>query len=160
MEHPFGCDPDCMGTLDVDGFSLNTWGWMVQNLSRLWFEAEVRGDNRTVPRVAGATGYPRYLDETRVSLVLWVTGFYNSAGGLNANPWTGMVANLDALWTNVCSPVTSGDGSRPCTLTLPNGVTTRTANVQWDPLSRSSDIEDSLLTEFRLTGTILDGRFT
>lgn len=159
--HPFGCDPECNGALAVTtpAFSLNTWGWMVQNLSSLWFEATYRGTNRQLPRFPGTIGYPKRLDPHEFALVFWVTGLFDASGVPWSNPWEGLEENLEDLWDGVVGPVTTGDGARPCTLTMPSGAT-RTANVQFNALERSSEITDASLVEFLLTGTILEGRFS
>lgn len=155
---PFGCDPECNGTLTVDSFSLNTPGWMVENLSSLWFEAEYRGTNRTLPRYPGQIGYPKRLEPYNFSLVFWVTGLFDGSGSPWSDYWEGLEENLEDLWDAVFSPVTSGDGARACTLTTPSG-TNRTARVQFNPLRKNREIDNPELAEFVMTGTILGGRF-
>lgn len=156
--HPFGCEPTCNGTLTVDSTSLNTYGWMVQNLSSLWFGATYRGTNRQLPRYPGHIGYPKRLDPHEFSLVFWVTGLFDAAGAPWTDPWEGLEENLEDLWDAVFSPVTTGDGARACTLTTPS-ETDRTARVQFDPLDTNTEIEDATLVQFLMTGTILGGRF-
>jgi hypothetical protein len=156
---PFGCDPGCNGTLTVDSFSLNTPGWMVYNLSSLWFEANYRGTNRPIPRYPGTIGYPKRLDPYDFSLVFWVTGLLDGSGAPWSDPWEGLEQNLEDLWDAVFSPVTSGDGARGCTLTTPSG-TDRTARVQFQPLRKNAEITDATLAEFVMSGTILEGRFS
>lgn len=156
---PFGCDPCCNGTLTVDSFSLNTPGWMVQNLSSLWFSAaNYRGTNRQIPRYPGQIGYPKRLDPFEFSLVFWVTGMFDGSGTPWSTNWEGLEQNLEDLWDAVFSPVTTGDGARACTLTMPSG-TPRTARVQFEPLRKTSEIDDAELVEFIMSGTILGGRF-
>lgn len=158
LVHPFGCEPDCNGTMMAGAFDLNTWGWMVQNYSSLWYTASVRGGNRGLPRRIGSVGYPRRLDESTFSLVFYVTGLFDAAGDPYTDPMEGFEENLELIWQGLCNPVDSGDGAVACVLTTPSGVN-RTARVQFDPLRRSSDPEDVSLVEFQLTGTIISGRF-
>lgn len=159
--HPFGCEPCCNGTLAISSpaFSLNTWGWMVANPSRLWYEATYRGENRQLPRYPGTIGYPKRLDPHEFSLVFWVTGLFDATGAPWSDPWAGLESNLEDIWDGAVGPVTTGDGSRPVTLTMPSG-TPRTASVQFNPLERNEPINDAELVEFVLSGTILEGRFS
>lgn len=158
VQHPFQCAPNCFGTLTAGGFSLNTWGWMIQDLRPLWFEASYIGDNRVVPGSPGRVGYPNELDEGFFSLVFWVTGAYTSLGVAYSDPVVGLQTNLDAIIANVTGPVTTGTGSRSCVLDMPTGAN-RNANVQFDPL-RARDLDDIRLCEFVISGSILEGRFT
>lgn len=157
--HPFGCDPNCYGTLTVAGYSLNTYGWMVQDLTPLWFERTYVGDNRVIPSLAGRVGYPKEYDEHQFSLVFWVTGDFTLANVAYGDSAVGLQANIDLLNTNVFNPVLTGTGSRACSLLMPSGAT-RTANVQFDPLKLAHPIDDLSLVEFVMTGTILEGRFS
>lgn len=160
---------DCVGNtcagapiaqLSVAGFDLTTPAWQFADLTKLWFEHAVRDQEGLVlPTAAGRRSYPDRLDETQHELTVFVNGEVNADGDLYADPWTGIVSNLDALFTNALSPVTTGRGTRPAVLTLPDGVTTRTADVKFTPL-RGDDIEDPTFAVFRTTMTIPAGRFT
>lgn len=158
VQHPFGCTPNCYGTLTAGGFSLNTWGWMVQNLTPLWYQRTYVGDNRVIPSAHGRLGFPRERDEQPFSLVFYVTGGYEDDGTPYADPVEGLELNLALLETNVFAPVTTGTGSRASSLLMPSGAT-RTANVQYNPLDELRPIEDPMLAVFRMTGVILEGRF-
>lgn len=158
IAHPFGCEPNCFGTLTADEFSLNTYGWMVQNLSSLWFEAAVIGDNRLVPQRVGRVGYPKYLDEYQFTLVFYVTGYTDADGVIYPDPLVGLETNLETLWDNVFAPIDTGDGARSCVLTMPSGAT-RVAEVQFLPLRKQREIEDPMLATFLMSGIILGGRF-
>lgn len=160
IAHPFGMEPDCMGVLSIDSpaFSLNTYGWMVQNLSSLWFEAEYAGENRLIPGMDGRLGFPRELDQKDFSLVFYVTGAFDKDGNANTDVWAGLEDNLEELWDGAFAPVGTGDGALACTLTTPSG-TDRTARVQFNPLRKTAEIEDPYLAVFTMTGIILGGRF-
>ena len=151
---------DTVGELSVDGFDLVTPAWWITNLPKLWFEYEVRGDNVVLPGAPGQRSYPRRLDQSEHELTLYVDGGVDSGGVEYANPWTGLMTNLDSLYANVFSPIGSGRGTRPAVLTLPDGVTTRTADVQFTPLRGTDDIEDPRFVVFRTTMTVPAGRFT
>lgn len=163
IEHPFGCEPNCFGTLTIvgasdDDFSLNTWGWMVQNLTPLWFEAVYAGTNRIVPGADGRVGYPKELDESPGALIFYVTGYSDEAGVIATDQLVQLEANIELLKANVFDPVPTGDGARPCELTMPSGAT-KTARVQFDSLRAVSVIEDPMLAVFRMVFTIVTGRF-
>lgn len=159
--HPFGCAPNCYGTLTIEDspdFSLNTWGWMVQDLTQLWFDRTYVGENRIVPSAGGRVGYPVEYDEHQFSMVFWVTGDFAPAGTPYADSTIGLETNIGLLNAGVFNPVTTGDGARLCTLTMPSGAT-KQAHVQFDPLKLAHPIDDLTLVEFVMTGTILEGLF-
>jgi hypothetical protein len=157
------CDYGCTGRLRVGAsFWLASPAWDIPNLTKLWFEHQIRGENLLVPSAAGRRGYPRRVDEATHNLVLYVTGEVDQFGTKFPDPWHGLRHNLDTLWTNVFQPVQTGNGTRACLLELPNGasVQTRSANVQFEPLRAQNDIDDPRLVAFTMTITIPAGRFT
>lgn len=153
------CDYGCTGILTVDGLALNTPAWDVPSLVRLWMEASERGDNKALAGVAaGQRGNPRRLDVAEFDLAFAITGDATSAGVANLDPWLGLQTNLDALYTAVFAPVTTGRGTRAATLTMPSGAT-RTADIQIDPLSFPNDIDDPSFVEAVIHMTVMSGRF-
>ena len=117
------------------------------------------GHEPTHPESDGEVGYPLRLDGHTTNLVFWVTGLYDENGDPHPTGWEGLEANLDEIEASVTGPVETGDGTRPCTLTMPSGAT-RTADVQFQPLRRTRPIEDAELVEFVLSMRIVSGRFT
>ena len=160
----FECNgSDCFGVpigqISVDGFDLVTPAWQLGNLQKLWFEFEVRTDEILLPKADGRRSYPSRLDQSEYELSLYVNGEVDEAGLPFADPWGGLVQNLETLWANAFSPVTTGDGTRPAVLTLPDGVTTRTADVKLSPLRSRDDVEDPTFVTMRTTMTVPAGRF-
>lgn len=154
------CTYGCSGTLTVGGVLLNTPAWDVPSLTRLWIEAEVRGDNRALAGVAaGRRGNPRRYEVTEFDLAFAITGSVNSAGTPYMNDWIGLQTNLATLWSGVFSPVTTGRGTRAATLVLPSG-TVRTADVQIAPLTFPNDIDDPTFVEAVIHLTVTSGRFS
>lgn len=152
------CDFGCLGTLTIDGFALNGPAWDIPNPMKLLAEASLRGENTTLPGAAGRRGNPRRLDQSEHDLAFLITGEADSTGTPHADPWFGLEANLDTLWTNVFAPVASGRGTRAAVFTTVAG-SVRTATVQVEPLHLPNDIDDPTLVEAVLHLTILTGRF-
>ena len=153
----------CIGSLDIDGapaFPLNCPAWDVINLDVLWTGEAVRGENTPLPRITGQRGYPRRLDQAEYNLIIGVRGDVHPDGTPITTQWQGHVDHLDALWATACAPVGTGDGPRACTLALPDGVTTRTANVQFEPLQQQGELEDPNAGIYTFRVVIPDGRFT
>lgn len=148
----------CTGELLVGGLSLNTPAWDVTNYTPLWFQHAVRGDNLTLPSTQGRRAYPLALHEGNYSLVIYVTGVVDQFGTPFPDPWHGLRHNLDTLWTYVCSPVLTGDGTRACVLEVPGGAN-RNADVQFEPLLPIGETSDPQLATFALNMRIPAGRF-
>lgn len=153
----------CLGKLEVNVglFPLNCPAWDVLNLDVLWpgVNETVRGENLALPRLTGTRGYPRRLDEAQHNLILWVRGDVNQAGVPNSDPWQGLFNNLGTLRSNVFAPIDSGDGTRPVTLTTPDGLSTLTADCQFEPLRPQGEIEDPNEAIYTFTMAIPAGRF-
>lgn len=156
------CDFGCTGRLRVGAtFWLASPAWDIPNLSKLWFEHQIRGENLPIPSAAGTRAYPRRIDEATHNLLLYVTGEVDQFGTAFADPWHGLRHNLDTLWTQVFQPVSTGTGTRACVLEAPTASTpqNRTANVQFEPLRAQGEIDDPRLAVFTMTITIPAGRF-
>jgi hypothetical protein len=122
-------DTLCQGSLSIAGVSMHGPAWDVVDLVPLWRNPAKRGGpNRAIPGISGRVPYPRRVDETAHALPFLVHGEVNRLGVPQANPWAGLQANLDYLWSNVIIPTGLTDGTRAATLTMPDG-TTRTAAI-------------------------------
>lgn len=154
------CDFGCTtGRLRVgSSFWLASPAWDIPNLSPLWFQHAIRGENLLLAGASGQRPYPRRLEEAQHNLLLYVTGEADHNGVPFPDPWHGLRHNLDTLWTQVFQPVTTGGGTRACLLEVP-GAANRTADVQFEPLRASSEINDPHLAVFTMTITIPAGRF-
>jgi len=154
---------DCLGTpigqITVGGVDLVTPAWQLTGLDKLWFEFAVRTDEVLLPKADGRRSYPSRVDQAEHDLTLYLNGEVDAVGVEFADPWTGLVTNLDTLWANVFTPVTVGRGTRTAVLTLPDGVTTRTADVKLSPLRGQDEIEDPRFVIMRTTMTVPAGRF-
>lgn len=154
----FGCCFGATGTLTIGATVMNCPAWDMPNLTRLWAEAEVRGDNQKLPTVAGMRGYPKRLDQAAFDLKLYVTGDVDPTGVATGDPWVGLEANLEALRLAVFDPVTVGRGVRSAWLTMPD-ATVRYAEVQVGPLTLSPETEDPSIVEAMVHLTVVTGRF-
>lgn len=152
------CDYGCTGTLVIEDFPLNTPSWDIPSLVKLWAEADVRGENKLLPGAPGMRPYPTRLTESTHELAFFIFGDTALDGTFIANGWEGLQDHLDALWTNVFAPVTTGTGTRTATLTLPSGDV-RTAEVQFEPLTFAGDVYDARHVEAVITMIIPAGRF-
>lgn len=153
------CEYGCTGTLTVDAVLLNTPAWDIPNVTRLWIEGAIRGENRVLPGLEiGRRGNPHRVDVAEFDLAFVLTGAVDSSGTPTSDDWVGLQTNLAALWTGVFQPVTTGRGTRAATLTLPSG-TVRAATVQIDPLTFPNDIDDPTFVEAVIHLTVLSGRF-
>lgn len=157
----------CLGSLKVglSLFPLNCPAWDVVNLDVLWpgVNEEHKGDNLALPRISGTRGYPRRLDEMTQQLVIWVRGDVDQTGArytVNPSPgWAGLRVNLATLRANVFAPVSSGNGTRPCTLTAPDGSTS-TAACQFESLRPQGEVEDPNAAIYTFGLVIPEGRFS
>jgi hypothetical protein len=128
------CDT-CLGTLAIDGHSLNTMAWCV-DLTPLWGGPDVRGENVIIPGVAGRARNPIRVDEVVLTLPLYVNGHWDKDGvavPAEDAPYTGtwkrLQANLQYLMANVSPVVSSAVTTQTAVLTLPSGSTVN-ASVQ------------------------------
>jgi hypothetical protein len=155
------CDFGCNGVLTIDGVELNTAGWDSPQLAHLWFEFDVRGENRLIPHLPGRRAYPQRIDETEHDMYLVITGNAESDGTPYADPWEGFSNNLQILNASVFEPPLAPDAVRAATLTVPfpGGDETWYADVQVSSLRRIRDIITPEYVEFRYTLTIPEGRF-
>jgi hypothetical protein len=123
------------GNLTISGIDMNRSAWAVLGdergeggLVRLWFEFDVRGEDRILPGVTGVIAYQRRITAKRHDLRTLVVGDVDQAGNPVADPAIGLENNLEYLRANVLAPVATSTGTRAAVLTLPSGAT-RTADV-------------------------------
>lgn len=119
--------------LEINSVPLATPAWDVVDYSPLYDEKPVRHANRIIPNVTGRAGYMPVGDEKRVMLRMVIKGERNHENTVYANPRVGLWTNIAYLRTNVVAPTGTGDGTRAATWHLPDGTTTKTANVQVIP---------------------------
>lgn len=115
----------CEGTLTLGGVNLNTQGWTVKELWRLWGgQRDYRGTDRLIPFVDGVLSYPRWLNGLRLSLPMIITGFVNSSGATYANSMQGLQTNLATInaVAQAPDPLTT-NGTRTISLLTPLGTT-------------------------------------
>lgn len=152
------CEYGCTGTLEIEDFLLNTPAWDIPSLVRLWAEADVRGENKLLPGAPGLRSYPTRLTQSEHDLAFFIFGDTALDGSAIADAWEGLQDHLDALWTNVFAPVTTGTGTRSATLTMPDG-SERLAEVQFEPLTFAGDVYDARQVEAVIHMIIPSGRF-
>ena len=121
--------PDTTERLVIDGVSLSTRAWWIDDLTPLMEEAEQRGTDRIIPGTPGVVAYPRLRTVTRKLLPMMVNGIYDHLGAAYSDPKVGLETNIAYLNTNVVAPPGTSDGTRSATWHLPDGSTTRTASV-------------------------------
>jgi len=149
----------CLGTLTVDGFSLNTPAWDMYGFQPLWSEVALRGDEVILPTAPGVRSYPSRLDQIDFEMTLYVNGEVDANGVEYPDYWMGLYTNLRTLRANAFGPVTTGRGTRAAVLTLPDGLTTMTADIKFDTLRQVNEIETPSFAVFRTTLTIPAGEF-
>lgn len=133
------CCTECTGELIfnpggvTDGFqevTMHTPAWCCVDLTPLWAGADTRGGNVMLPGSAGTFAYPRRKDETDYQLPLAISGVTDQTGLLAADARTQLYTNITYLRTNVINPPDASTATRSATLTLPDGITVLTAEVQ------------------------------
>lgn len=103
--------------------------WWALGLSQAWGFPETTGTNIKIPGVAGKSAYPLIADELSFTLELRVLGECNRAGTPNTDLLTGLLTNLDDLWTNVGNPPTTA--TRDAHLVKPDASTTSNVGAQF-----------------------------
>lgn len=111
-----------------DGIDMHTPAWTVVDVTSLWMGADVRGEDRLLPGVAGVIPYRRRNTVTQHSLPMIIIGSRNRLGVAYSDMWVGLESNINYLRTNVVNPTNVGDGTRSATLRMPSGAL-RTANI-------------------------------
>ncbi len=151
----------CLGALDVgdDDFPLNCPAWDITDLQALWVEHAIRADSVLLPTAAGQRSYPSRYDESDYELTLFVNGYADQNGVAHDDAWMGLWANLQTLISGAFGPVTTGRGTIPATLTLPDGATKMKADVKFTLPRAVNPVEDPGYAVYRVTLTVPAGRF-
>lgn len=155
-EDEYGCFGSM--TVGVADYPLNCPGWDFYGYQKLWAEFEVRTDEVTLPTAPGRRSYPGRLDQSEYELTVYINGEAGANGAPYADPWQGLYSNLQLLWNNVLSPVSTGRGTRPAELTCPWGDVL-VADVKFEPLRAVDEIEDPTFAVYRTTIIVPAGRF-
>jgi hypothetical protein len=117
------------GGLTINSVDMMQPAWQVMNLIELWLPAQQRGEDVVIPGVAGRRPYRRFVDATRRTLRLKITGDVDRNNTPQSNKFVGLQTNVDYLITNVVDPPTTGDGTRSLVLTMPSGSRTEPVHV-------------------------------
>lgn len=114
------------GTLSIGGFDLTTDAWTTLDLTGLWMWRN-RGENVLVPGTNGKRPYLVRPDETDHDIPMVIIGSVNKDGEVyDDGPWYGLYANVRTIQANLLTPHVY----RSAILTLPDGSSTLSANVQ------------------------------
>lgn len=124
-----GLDWDTLtGRLVIAGVDMHGPGWCMGDLTALWGEVDVRGDNQIMDGAPGRAANSQLLDETQHMLGLTICGETNQDGEPYDDPWVGLELNIADLRDQVLDPPTSTK-TRPAVLHMPSGAT-RSADIQ------------------------------
>jgi len=148
----------CFGSMTVEGFPMNCPGWDLYGFQQLWTEFAIITDEVVLPTAEGRRSYPGRVDQSEYELTLYVTGEADQAGVAHPDVWQGLFDNLQTLNANAFNPVGTGRGTRAAILTHPWGGT-MTADVKFEPLRQTGDIEDARYAVYRTTLIVPAGRF-
>lgn len=96
--------------LELNSIPLRTYGYWHLDFTPL-LEDEVRGDDLTIPLVAGRTAYPRRRTALEVSLPVVIRGAVDKDNTPYSDRHKGAIANLIYLKANIGIGSTSGDGT-------------------------------------------------
>lgn len=113
----------CTGTLTIDGFLLNTAAWDITDLTPLWIETTMDGEDVPLPGVDGAVPFQRFMQPASFALAMKISGDVDELGVDYANAMIGMETNLASIKAAIVTPVHTGDGTRAAVLTKPSGAT-------------------------------------
>lgn len=117
------------GTLTINGVSMHTAAWVVNDVRPLYLPNAYRGGNVVIPGASGRRAYPYRVDQASHSLPMWITGVYDRTGAAHSNKYTGLQTNLEYLRANILTPPTAPTATLSASLLMPD-ATTRTAEVQ------------------------------
>lgn len=109
--------------LEINSVPLATPAWRLTDLTSLYDEADVRGDDILIPHSAGVLAQPRRRTVTKKALPIVVFGDYDLDGVAHTDPREGLAINTAYLMTNVVAPPGTGDGTRDAVWHLWDGST-------------------------------------
>jgi hypothetical protein len=103
--------------LEIDGISLDTNAWRITDLRPLYGAADVRGQDRLLPGVAGVVPYRRRRTVSMRALELAIFGDYDTDDEPTVGDFAAQCdANIAYLRANVADPTNVGDGTRTAVL--------------------------------------------
>jgi ABC-type uncharacterized transport system permease subunit len=134
-------------------------GWVVTDLSPLWFYGQMRGQNPRMYGVAGSVGYRKVLDEQTVTIPIVFSGDYNRSNTPLAvpNAYAGLEYNINDFTNTLFLPPNTTAGTRLAKLTMPSGAV-RTASVQLNNFQQVNKGPAWIATTVDVI--IIGGRFT
>lgn len=115
--------------LEISSTPLATPAWRITDLTPLKEPPDQRGVDWLIPGTGGIKPLQRRNTVTVKRLPMFIYGGRDRTNAAITNGLDGLQDNIDALYTAIVAPVGSGDGTRAATWHLPDGSTTRTANV-------------------------------
>lgn len=124
--------------LEIDGVPLATPAWEAMDLHGLLQGADQRGSDRLLPGASGVRAYKRRPTVSKRPVRLVIFGDYDREGVAYADPFLGLVANIDYLRANVADPTGTGDGTRTAVLRL-TALSSKTGPVHVEGLELSDD---------------------
>jgi hypothetical protein len=127
----FGCTGQLwIGDGDMVETPMNTTAWDITNLTPLWAEFSVRGQDRRLPGVNGVIPYRRRFDITEHDLQMVIIGDADMNGNANSNAWIGLEENITFLREFVIDPPNppGATGQKSARLVMPSGEE-RFANI-------------------------------
>lgn len=98
--------------LEINGVPLATYAWEIPDLSSLLDDPTLVGSNRWIPNT-GSRPYPRKIGETIYTFPLDVVGDFDEDGNANADPFEGLIVNMDYLKANLGLAESTGNGTVP-----------------------------------------------
>ncbi len=147
-----GSDPGLVET------TMHTPAWCCVDLTPLYMGGETRGGNVTVPGAIGTRAQRRRIDETEYSLPFGISGVTDKDGTLASNPHTQLYTNIAYLRENVVDPPPNGAKTRTAQLTLPDGMTVLTADIQVISLQEADHLGPLIRAVMKIMIPL--GRFT
>lgn len=116
------------GQLTAAGILLHGPAWCLTDLTALWGEVAVRGDDRPIPLADGVDANRRHITVTEHSLPFVIDGAQDQFDNPYTNPWVGLELNLKYLRDNLIDPPGTTAGTRAASLLMPSGAI-RTAAI-------------------------------
>jgi hypothetical protein len=110
--------------------SMNTPAWDITDLTPLWAQFDVRGQDRRLPGTNGVIPYRRRFDVTTHELPIVIIGGADENGVANSDGWVGLEDNINTLRQYVIDPPNppGSTGQHAARLVMPSGQE-RFANI-------------------------------
>jgi hypothetical protein len=124
------------GELKINGVSLHTPAWRIQDVTKMWVDSPLRGQYIVTPGKDGEDVVPMRQTSAQFSLDFIIvgdvdqTGAAYAASGIYSATDIGLASNLNYLRTNVFTGRSlTGNRTRAATLQVPGEGSTRAADV-------------------------------